>query len=84
MKSPLAQTTILISLSMTVGGCLGPNPRLAECGESWEVVAKLDRLLVPRLLERCDHNLSHVAQHLQNSRDRPRKRLEELGLYTRR
>jgi DNA-binding NtrC family response regulator len=49
-----------------------------------EVHDELDRLLLPRLLERYDHNISHISQHLGISRDRLRRRLRELGLYSRR
>ena len=48
-----------------------------------EMHDELDRLLLPRLLERFDHNISHISQHLGISRDRLRKRLRELGLYSR-
>lgn len=47
-----------------------------------ELHAEFDRLVLPRLLERYDHNLSQLSQHLGLSRDTVRKRLKELGLYT--
>jgi two-component system NtrC family response regulator len=45
--------------------------------------AEVDKLLLPRLLEAHDHNLSHVAKRVGMSRDKLRARLRELGLYSR-
>jgi DNA-binding NtrC family response regulator len=48
-----------------------------------EIHAEIDGLLLSRLLEEHDHNISHMSQRLGISRDKLRSRLRELGLYSR-
>jgi DNA-binding NtrC family response regulator len=45
--------------------------------------AEVDRLLLPRILDAHDHNLTQVSKRVGMSRDKLRARLRELGLYTR-
>ncbi|NVB41256.1 sigma 54-interacting transcriptional regulator [Pseudenhygromyxa sp. WMMC2535] len=46
-----------------------------------ELHAAVDQLTLPRLLDRYGGNLSHLAKHLEISRDTLRRRLKALGLY---
>lgn len=48
-----------------------------------EIHAEVDKLLLPRVLEAHDHNLSRVSKRVGMSRDKLRARLKELGLYAR-
>ncbi|WP_146657711.1 sigma 54-interacting transcriptional regulator [Enhygromyxa salina] len=48
-----------------------------------EIHAEVDKLLLPRVLEAHDHNLSQVSKRVGMSRDKLRARLKELGLYSR-
>ncbi len=65
---------------------LGRGPSRAMSGvdvdQSYaDMHTALDRVALPQLLERYAHNLSHMAAHLEVSRDTLRKRLKAVGLY---
>ena len=56
---------------------------MADTSDSYhDIHAQLDRLLLPRLLEEHDYNLSKLSKQLGISRDKLRSRLKELELYS--
>ncbi|WP_181234002.1 sigma 54-interacting transcriptional regulator [Enhygromyxa salina] len=56
---------------------------IASTASYQEIHAEVDKLLLPRVLEAHDHNLTQVSKRVGMSRDKLRARLKELGLYSR-
>jgi DNA-binding NtrC family response regulator len=56
---------------------------IADGADYNQVHAAVDKLLLARVLEAHDHNLSAVSKQIGMGRDKLRARLKELGLYSR-
>ena len=55
---------------------------VAEGEDYYAIHAAVDRVLLARLLDEHDHNISRMAARLGISRDKLRSRLKELKLYS--
>jgi DNA-binding NtrC family response regulator len=78
----------IMAADLRLGGSAAPRASKLEdliSGDAdyEQIHAEVDRLLLPRILDAHDHNLTQVSKRVGMSRDKLRARLRELGLYTR-
>jgi DNA-binding NtrC family response regulator len=78
----------ILAADLRLGGGAAPRGNKIEDlingdADYERIHAEVDKLLLPRILDAHDHNLTAVSKRIGMSRDKLRARLRELGLYTR-